>query len=255
MSKTDVAWQCEMCRFTAFPQLPMDKVDYNWWESLTGKMPEQQNILPGKSQRNESGPWGNGKLDTQVEPFRMNIIYSQIPQTEPDEKGFLLIGHYEPVFQKMKELITKVPTLEFIPEFARVAFGAALMLPVEHREQGYKVLQELLPAVKIDIEDSSDLLYRINRTRDLKINSTDFEINRLSTWSTIQSSLVAIPLQPPNVGLSNVSLRDPSYAVRLEFDINNKPEPNKVLERKSIDSFFGQLVEFGLEIVEKGDVR
>ena len=144
--------------------------------------------------------------------------------------------------------------LQTQPKLQRLAFGTIVVDEVNDRVAGYKVLNQLLPKVDIDIEHSSDFVYQINRPRLVKFDDhLSIKINRLSKWSTVavvSQTLTVVAkerLRPSNVV---ASIRNYS---RAELDLSTDPE---VLELPSsqIEPIWKKLVDLARELLLKGDV-
>jgi hypothetical protein len=141
------------------------------------------------------------------------------------------------------------------PPITRLAFGAALLDPVEDKLTGYRRLSEFLPAVQIDAEGSEDFFYQINRPRKSNLPIKGLRINRLSKWSValIQSfRLTMIPTSP--VGVQNFP-GDKCHVCRVELDISTPADFQDELPREKLADIFRELAELGSEISLRGDIR
>ena len=68
--------------------------------------------------------------------------------------------------------------MKSLPEISRIAFGAELLWQVDNHEEGYKLLDTLLPDVKVD-PASQEIEYRINRPRILRMEDEGLAANRI----------------------------------------------------------------------------
>jgi hypothetical protein len=139
------------------------------------------------------------------------------------------------------------------PLALRLALGGELVSPVDSVTQGYEYLRQYLPALKLD--NSSDLLYRINRPRQSKTNPS-VKINRLSTWGLIQGTILSLQLTGPGGPRPSVSV-SPSHrpACRLELDVNTAPEAQVELRADDIRALLKEFTELASEIADQGDVE
>ncbi len=112
--------------------------------------------------------------------------------------------------------------------------------------EGNKILTELLPALKIDM-DMHDLLYRVNRRRHSR-TIEGVELNRLSTWSIASILEIRVEVQ----GSERVESTVTGNVCRLELDVNTAPQPTQRID--DLAGIFEELVDLGNEIAAKGDV-
>jgi hypothetical protein len=137
-----------------------------------------------------------------------------------------------------------------VSEVRRVAFGASLRSPVGDVEEGYAVLDRLLPCVKLDPKGSSDFLSRINRRRPSGLGLPGLSVNRLSTWSVARQVLRSLWAgagdRPVDQMLGTVC--------QLDLDINTVPEYDNQVGQEVLGPVFGELVELGAEVAAEGDI-
>jgi hypothetical protein len=233
------SWLVELTRVTAFPS-PGAQIDGpKWWLSIVGEHPESQLILPKKGTSREEGPFGTGRLILETQPTRIDWVLAKAP----DEDS---LGEPSAVFKQFTELVTR--WFELCGPLQRLAFGSMLSLPVNSRPEGYDKLRSFLKGVELDPENSSDFLYQINRPRMFDAGGFQIKINRLSKWSVRLWQLREI---------SPVSDRliTSAHACSLELDLNTDGEFTEELPRESLKSILDLLIEFGLEISQRGDVQ
>jgi hypothetical protein len=212
---------------------------------VAGDEPESRISKPRIGERQESGPFGEGKLILQVQPGRVDWIYA----TDQDAKEG---DQQELSFPPSLDLFSAAMAdwLKSCSAMPRMAFGAVLRLPVSSREEGYRRISEYLP-FEVDPETSSDFLYQINRQRESRV-IPGVKINRLSKWSVgfvfRQMIQLTVPDREPNL----YPLDEGQYC-RIELDINTVPGPSSELPKDRLADVFGELVELGREIVREGD--
>jgi hypothetical protein len=141
---------------------------------------------------------------------------------------------------------------ELSPSLDRLAFGAAALIPVQSRLEGYLLLAAYLPAVKLDAEGSSDFMYRINRPRMSKLNIENLRINRLSTWAVIKMQYQQFRLASHAQQVKTIQ-GETLFADRVELDINTSPEFGGQLPKQRYPEIFNELQDLGSEILQEGD--
>ena len=245
-------WQVESLRLTCFP-IPGQLPGHDWWQSVTGELPEHQSRRPREGLTTEEGNYNNIKLVLSAKETRIDWLYVANEGEPPSHLP--LIGPYHEVSGSFYEAMHGWLTQE-APRCRRLALGMVLLKEVNSREAGYEHVAGLLQDVKIDIRGSSDLFYQINRPRPSKSESLAVSINRLSRWSVVD-------IQPQILSLDNSLGRgtpsvipgDKAYASRLELDINNSPNPEKEFNGKDLGQLLSEFVELGEEIALHGDIK
>lgn len=242
-------WQVENIRLTAFPETPLQSQELRWWYSLVGEEPESSTYHPRTGELREIGPYESGTLSLSIQPNRIDwhLMQSPVPG-----QGLPTIGNFIEVSENFVKLISGWLNSK-TPKLKRLAFGSVLQLPVDSRQDGYRQLSDYLSHVEIDVEGSSDFIYQINRTRDSNIDLKNLRINRLSKWSVAVFINTLLNIQPGLHRFEQI-LAPGMYACRLEIDINTIAEFPRTLPKGKVCLIFEELVSFGKEIVEKGDI-
>lgn len=132
--------------------------------------------------------------------------------------------------------------LESIEAVHRVAFAIVAEIPVESRQQGYRLLQALLSKVTIDADHSSELFYQINRPRPSGV-IPGLSLNRLSRWNVIKGKMV-----------SQNKLNAEYTACRVEVDINSSEGLEAPLPADRVAALFVEMAALANEILAEGDV-
>jgi hypothetical protein len=162
-----------------------------------------------------------------------------------ESEGFLTISPLHDAIGVFAPLMNRWFELETCPTVQRLAFGGVMLQPVQDRQTGYQQLSQYLPSVQIDIANSSDFLYGINRKRDSRV-IPGLGINRLSRWSMLAQQNISMQI-PPILG--------PLYhACQLEMDINTAPEFQREFEQGQLMPIFQELVDLAIEIAIHGDI-
>ncbi|QDQ84046.1 hypothetical protein [Paraburkholderia megapolitana] len=230
-------WQAEFVRVTCFYGVgrPMPtKV----WEVLTTIAPETRNELLAAQAVTEQGPFRDGRLICSTTPGRMDVVYHGVATG-----GFPSLGSVQSAQSALVDLISE--HVEFFTHASRVAFGMTATIPVSAREDGYRILGELLSGVTVDVE-SRDLFYQINRPRESRL-MPGTEINRLSKWSAAQITQFST-----STGASSAL---PIFGVRCEVDLSTAPEVLLQLNTQDLRGLLDEFTALSREMFEEGDIK
>ncbi len=241
-------WQAESWRLTAFVETGSQVAEPNWWTALVGEPPETRVSNPRQGLLQEQGAYEGGTLILGVQPGRIDWHFTATPsqQDVPTAPASLLgspsesMGPFRPL---------AVRWFELSPPIIRLAVGGVLLQPVDRREAAYRVITSYVPGLNLESPDCSDFLYQINRPRSSTVHP-GFRINRLTKWSAAATMLLQVTLPAP-IPLSQQELY---VTARLELDINTAADFTSELSRSELPALFDELVKFGLEITERGDV-
>ena len=244
-------WQTESLRLSAFLVDVIDPTQTRYWESLVGNMPDELRSQPQQQLATEEGPFLNGRLRVEARSNRFD--WRLVHDLKNSSHEFPGLGSYDALESRFRDLMLN--WIVDCPPIHRIAYGGVLRLSAKSQLDAYRKLNDLLPAVNIDPENTRDLTYRINRRRNSRCTIEGLKINRLSTWSVVQiiDTLVDISTSghhPPKV----TQLPNPRSICRLELDINTVPEFVQELGKNLLPDIFNELVAAGNEIAIKGDV-
>lgn len=242
-------WLGEVFRLTVFFVTP-GKVDTSdWWQFVTGELPETRNSQPKIGVLQEEGEFNGGRLVLTTQPDRADWLF--LPSFDKG-MGMPDFGHLSP-YTSSTDIFTKFALNWFTkaPPLSRIAFGMVLHRPVPDRLTGYRELAKYLAMVQIDPENSSDFLYQINRRRFSRIIPS-LPLNRLTKWTVanIDSGQFAMGLGIP---LQTVEFTNRHF-VRLELDVNSAQEFRKQLPPDKIQGIFEELMNLAKELADKGDI-
>ena len=252
MAKLNLSdWQVENLRLSAFLVSPVIPGEMHLWEELMGRVPDQIRNLPQQQLVTEDGPYLAGRLHVKARNNR--IDWKLLHNPKNSSHGLPTLGSYANFEDDFRKLMLR--WIDNCPAVHRIAYGCVLLLPTENLSDAYSKLNDLLPAVDIDLENTWEFMYRINRKRDSRCGIQQLKINRLSTWSAsrIIDTLVDISSgrnRPPKVTYSP----NPKCFCRLELDINTAAEYAQELDKNFVKDIFSELVEAGNEIAVAGDV-
>lgn len=241
--------QVEVFRLTAFLSPRGVPKEQNWFKDVTGNAPDSETTRAARGEHSASGVFAGKLLTLSIQPDRIDWILSPNQQVQDAKEPDAIIG------SRKESLDLFVPRmmgwLKTFSESTRMAFGAVLRQPVADRVSGYKQLMKFLHKVTIDAENSQDLFYQINRPRPSQVLGANVLINRLSKWTVAQAQFLRLvvggKIIAPYTG-------GEEFMLRLELDISTPPEVEKALPQAKLPDILKELVDFGVEISERGDV-
>lgn len=244
-------WQAESLRLSAFLVDAIDPSQTRFWESLVGNMPDELRSRPQQQLVTEEGPFLNGRLRIEARSNRFDWRLA-IDLKNPSHE-LPVLGSYDVLENRFRDLMLK--WLADCPPIHRVAYGGVLLLPAESQQDAHRKLAKLLPTVKIDPENTRDLIYRINRRRNSCCTIEGLKINRLSTWSVVQIIETLVDISAGGQHSPKVAqLPNSKNICRLELDINTSPEFVQGLDKRLLSEIFNELVNAGNEIAIEGDI-
>jgi hypothetical protein len=243
-------WQVQELRATVFPLTPPPLTGQTRWQELVGGAPDVVTVNHKTGQQREEGCFEGGKLSLTLQPDRIDWRLEADPQVLAP--GLDLIGPLSKVLPPFRELVHRWLQLDSVPGVQRLAFGATVLQPTASREEGYRLVAPYLPAVEIDPEGSTDLLFQINRPRISQSGPAGLKLNRLSHWSVLLTQLVEFMVGPQRRAITQ---SDGHFAARLHLDVNTAADFSGVLERTILETLFDELVELAEEIAREGDRR
>lgn len=243
-------WQAQYLRLISFPMEPQFAVSQAWWNNLTGA--ERESRVEKKREVEEEGTFEGVSLSLNIDLLRLQ--WSAVPRVLAENvEGAPTLGPFMEKKDWFRNLMRR--WLQTSPPIKRLAFSGVLLQPVESREAGYALLDRYLRWVDIDPQ-SSDLLYRINRPVAAS-SVAGLRANRLITWS-VAEFVVVVRAQLAASGQENQqqTARARAHHCVLELDINTVPgSPDRELPHDALPRIFDELVNFGVDIATRGDVR
>ena len=244
-------WHAESLRFSVFLVDATIPSEAQYWQQLLEQLPEEQRNQPQQHLYAEEGPFLSGRLRVEVRPDRVDWKLLLDPKSPPIE--FPSLGSYAPLESRFRNLMLQ--WLTACPPINRLAYAGVFLLPSDDSLDVYTKLDGFLPSVQVDRENTRDLTYRINRRRRSNSGVEGVEINRLSTWSSIQIVGTLMNITVGGTHTPKVThLSDAKHLCRLELDVNTSPEFKNKLEKDYVSNIFNELVDAANEIAVKGDV-
>lgn len=239
-------WFCEHLRLTVFTQpSELEKSDA-WWGNTIGEAPARSTIERKIGKRVADGPYKDRILSLTVLPTRIDWVLGADPAQPAMDTGFPSIGSLKDSLITLDRVREKWLTSP-LPPVTRLAVGTAIMLPVRDRSHGYRSLQELLPAIKLDPENSREFLYQINRPRASTVVQA-MEVNRLCRWS-----VATFVVQSFMLGHTTVSPTVQSIACRIEPDVSTDASRTEPYPPEQLPLLYEELVHHLNELLQNGD--
>jgi hypothetical protein len=247
ISKNETSlWHVNSIRITGFPN-PDYSSDPKWWDQVTDSFPDSINQQPKISAVSVGGNYKDINLTLGIMPFRFDWLIN--PKQNELTNNFLGIGtietSYAIVDELMKKWVSKTNTLIL----DRIAVAGTFVLDVESKEDGYEILSKYLKELNIDWKNSSDLIYQINKPREIKLFDKEMRINRLTTWGVTGFKVTLIQPQIKNIE----SFQPVDFAIKLDFDINTSEEINGKFNQKEFLEVIKIFLNIAKEVTEKGN--
>ena len=249
MSVGEIKWDVGTLRATAFS--PSQISAQNWWQELWGEQPEVRQQRPQDLVQQESGVSTLGPSVLTIGPGRIDWIVKAGEDDEP-ASAFPVLGPMDELFSGFQKAILQWLDSDTSPELTRLAFSAELFKSVESREVGYRLLDAYLPCLEIDVENSSDLIYQINRRRPSKSGPAGIEMNRVSRWMIATKTSGALGIEGHKVSFNTSPA---AFACNLLIETNTIPQGDATFDRASTQEICEELVALGREIATDGDVK
>ena len=249
---SEIRWQAESLRATAFYNVGDTPRDVDrLWGLLIHRQADQVSSRPNERIQIAQGGFGGSERQLQcaIRPERVDwVLRAAPPAPNRAPEGLLTIDTLAGLLPSFRDLGTR--WLEGSSAITRLAFGAVLLFEVSNLNEANERLVALLPAVNLDSEGVSDLLFRINRMRPFSSGGGGLA-NRLGTWSTVQGGSVGVAVSgdgPPQfIHQTGV------FACRLELDVNTVGTFATPLSGVEAAGVFCELVDFGEQIAKEGD--
>jgi hypothetical protein len=215
-----------------------------WWKELIGTEPEQSIADLRRGEKRDSGFFQNNRLNLHVSRNKFAWVYQFSDQALKDFDIPVIGSFLEEVPSFRKLIVESFKKVEY-PILNRVAFGCVLLVKVNNEAESLRLLQRFIPNIKLDPHDSSDFFYQINRRR-ISTVVPELKINRLSKWSTSTWSLAEMS--------EGRNIQTATTFCQLELDVNTVPDYAGELDPDVISQVFSELIDYAIEISEKGDV-
>jgi hypothetical protein len=240
---TPSEWSAANLRMTVFPTTSEFVCDQQWWRGLFGEPADSVVSQPKKLSHQEEGEFHDSRLRLIIRPTKIDWTLTP-PEPEELPSSIPTIGSFRDRLEEFVPLMNRWLE-DGCPPIKRIAFGAQLVQPVETHKRAYSLLNRYLP---FDVDpDSTDLRYRVNRKRASNTIS-ELELNRLSDWYAVRMQFTGRLLSGEQIEESEF------FAVNLTLDINSAAEHETAFRVNELVPLFGELIDLGCDIAERGDV-
>lgn len=252
LPKLPADWLAENARFTGFysakPNLPWSEI----FTEVFGQPPSTELKQFGDLLTKLDATKDGIAYTLAITPVRIDMIASpDITVQSSQPRGPVLnIGQAQSALRSLEAQADKFA--QRCPGFDRYALGLVGLLPRNTNRDAYLLVQTLLNEfVELDVDNSSDFFYRINRPRTVKLGARPVKINRISTWASVNSQTAAFV---PNAEGPKFMSASAVNAVRVEIDISSPADSSlndmTPEERRHLIDLFALFTE---EILTSGD--
>ena len=250
------AWQALRLRATTFLLADFDIDDTSVWSTVIGGVPDEEQRRPREGLLQQIGTLAGLTVVLRIVHPRVDwFLHPQIqdptaPSMLPDWQVFSFSDELKTLLEMASQWFSMQMSA------SRVAFGANLVQPADNLRDAHLRLTRYLGNLTIDPDNSFDLFYQINRRRTSGV-IPQLTVNRLSKWSVMTQSTGSVVVQQPIQGVPQTSLSAPvtqQLASSLELDINTVPVDEQRFEQSQLYKLFSELVDWGREIAEVGDI-
>lgn len=238
------AWDLEVTRVIAFPTQPAIFLEQHWWQDVVRTAPARSESA--QDRREECGRFEDAFFSLIVEPS--HILWQAQPLEVEDPFGNVaVLGAFPRKLGWFVEVLSHW-LAGACPPLIRLALSARLLRPASSLKEAYRDLAAYLPGVKDALESEpapNDFLFQVNRRRPSNVVA-ELEINRMCTWSKINSAVRVEPGRP---------FEWPRHCYSaLHLDINTAPENFAILPSASLPLLLEELAALANDVAEEGDV-
>ena len=246
-------WQANRLTLTAFSSIVGPNYKQNWWNDIIGEPPEERIEKQKIGAVTESGNFDAGLLNLQLQAGRIDWNYSSndervtnlsSPAGNPIGTISDAIFIFLPLMQSWLELLGSI-------SINRLAFGAIVTQKTEDKKESYQKLSEYLHDIRIDVDNSTDFLYQINRPRKMIVDDKEIFINRLMKWVAIRAMAAQFSLYDDKLFQQPV---EKNNFILVELDINSSQENQEILENLNFANLLGDFSNMAIEILTEGDI-
>jgi hypothetical protein len=249
-------WLCESVRLSALWSIAEGAESSVLWESVVGAPPEVRESQPRQGTTRDAGPVGEGAmLELRTAPGRADWLL--LPTMTPamvQAPAFPNVGSVDDAIRLFVGLLFEKAALGY--NVPRLALGVAALHPAPDRGASYAELTRLLTTISPKLDGATEFQYQINRPRQSKIVH-GLAMNRLSRWSSVVMTGVAIPIHTEAISPSSARYvqTKPIHATRVELDLSSAAERQDPLPKEARLDLLRELTDFVPEILRSGDMQ
>jgi len=241
-------WKPAQVQLLVFPESRDGKYDLSWWKWVTENDPESE--TKKMTEKSALGKHKHGVLDLTIDPLR--IIWTYAGMLDVDNA--LVMPSPEPFPQACQTLLDTVEkwVKTECPPIYRMGFAARVAYEQDSRESAYECIGKLLSPYVIIDPQSTDMMYRINRKRPLRMGTEQVTINRLATWTCVG---LHISLRTSVGHTESMTIKKSSpMSCFVELDINTDAQRTTPLAQSSVFDALREFTAMAIEIASKGDI-
>ena len=135
----------------------------------------------------------------------------------------------------------------------RAAFGLIAVIAAPDADATYAKLADLVPSVRYDRKNASEVFYRVNRPKESRV-APGIELNRLTTWSSARSlTYISAPGVVVPTGTDIVPTPG-GHLVRCECDNSTPATASEPLKSELLVPLFEELSDMAAENASKGEI-
>jgi hypothetical protein len=240
-------WLALGVRLTVFPVTPQE-APADLWQQVVGVAPDTDHNQPRQHLRVQTGTWRDGLLQLTLSSDRFVWLAgpSATPEGLPDFQNWSVESAL-PDFVA----ITR-PWLNLVDfGIKRIGFGLHSLLSAQDRTSAYRLIEELVPSLKvIEPDEATDLLFQVNRPAPSQVLGDKVRLNRLMKWSATFLGRAEVQATPEGVQAGPIS---GSVYATLDNDVNTPAEHLEALDKGQLGAIYGELVELAWENLEAGE--
>ena len=216
-------------------------------EPLLGIEPESVEANSSAMRRVEIAPLGPGRLTVTSQVNRVDWSWQPAEESIPD----VHLGMPDEAIEQLMQLLCA--WIHAQKDVVRVALGGVFGVRVETREEGYSVLDELIPELKLDAS-SSEFIYQINRPLALEGFEGLSVLNRIEKWSCRRAFSNVFALS--NTGEVRVLPEAQEIAIHAacELDFNTDAQNTQFLGPDLIERVLKKSKEQALILLDRNGV-
>jgi len=243
-----IDWQVESLRLALFRAKPIETV-IPLWETLTGEKPEKVDSQPRANIIVENGTVVLGSLTHRSDPLRINWILSPSQEQQHKTASFPTLGSLFEIKGQFIKMMNDWLSSDAVPETNRIALGSVSLIVSDNKASAYKQLSAFLHHVTLDIENSTDFFYQINRPIQSTVEP-ELMINRLSKWNAVNFVGFGLLLgDKPEL----ISDKRGYVATRLELDVNTHQYNKRIFSKEKMTPILQELNKLVDQISTEGD--
>jgi hypothetical protein len=243
-------WYAESLRLTIF--VPNDRRPEPLFAAISGVSPEAAMERSPLQFRQETGSVAGASLSVIQQVGRVDVMLTGMPPNPaiPSESPFSWIGRFPDELGSFDSLTNRA--VGVISNALRIAYSPVLLRPMGSVEEVNAALKLMLPTIRFDPGNDTDIIWQINRRRR---SASSGLINRLAKWESLQVQVGHFQLNQGPMPVAMPLLTDATgFAVKLSLDVNTDPNNVTPIEGEAVEATLVELRSYAIEIADGGDL-